>query len=122
MATAWWNLGLRFLLELAALFGLGLAGWRLAPPPWHWIAVVVLPVAAASLWGAFNVPGDPSRSGAAPVPVSGTVRLAIEFLVLFSGATALALAAYRTAGIMMAVLVAAHYALSRDRIVWLLAR
>ncbi|MEX2373053.1 MAG: DUF2568 domain-containing protein, partial [Dehalococcoidia bacterium] len=85
MAAAWWNLGLRFLLELAALAGLGLAGWRLAPAPWNWLAVIALPVLAAALWGVFNVPGDPSRSGSAPVIVPGGLRLAVEFLVLFGG-------------------------------------
>ncbi len=122
MATAWWNLGLRFLLELAALAGFGFAGWRLAPAPWNWLAVIALPVIAAALWGVFNVPDDPSRSGAAPVPVPGAIRLTIEFLVLFGGAAAFALAGSRTAGIVLALLVVAHYALSWDRIGWLLAR
>ena len=30
MGNAWWNLTLRFLLELAALLGLGIAGWSLS--------------------------------------------------------------------------------------------
>jgi hypothetical protein len=122
MASAWWNLGLRFLLELAALLGMGVEGWRLAPPPWHWLAVLALPAAAAVPWGVFNVPGDPSRSGAAPLPVPGIIRLAVEFLVLFGGAVAFALAGYRTAGTVLAVLVVAHYALSWNRIGWLLER
>ena len=29
MGNAWWNLPLRFLLELAALLGLGIAAWSL---------------------------------------------------------------------------------------------
>lgn len=122
MASAWWNLGLRFLLELAALAGLSVAGWRLAPAPWNWVAVIALPVLAAALWGVFNVPGDPSRSGAAPVPVPGIVRLAVEFLVLFGGAAAFAAAGYRTTGVVLVVLIVAHYALSWDRIAWLLSR
>lgn len=120
MASVWWNLGLRFLLELAALAGFGLAGWRLTVAPWHWLAVIALPVVAAALWGIFNVPDDPSRSGAAPVPVPGIVRLVLELLVLFGGATAFAAAGYRSAGIVLALAVVIHYALSWDRIVWLL--
>ncbi|MBO6718704.1 MAG: YrdB family protein [Rhizobiaceae bacterium] len=122
MASAWWNLGLRFMLELAALAGLGVAGWRTVPAPWNWLAVIALPLGAAALWGVFNVPDDPSRSGAAPVPVPGLLRLLIEFVVLFGGVAAFALAEYRTAAIVLAVLIAAHYALSWDRIAWLLAR
>ena len=122
MSGAWWNLGLRFLLELAALAGLSVAGWRLAPVPWNWLAVIALPVIGAALWGVFNVPGDPSRSGAAPVPVPGFVRLAVEFLVLSGGAAALVAAGFRTAGVVLAVLVVVHYALSWDRIAWLLSR
>jgi hypothetical protein len=122
MASAWWNLGLRFLLELAALAGFGVAGWRLVPAPWNWLAAVALPVLAAALWGVFNVPGDPSRSGAAPVPVPGIVRLAVEFLVLFGGATAFSAADYRIAGVVLAVVIVVHYALSWDRLAWLLSR
>lgn len=122
MASAWWNLGLRFLLEIAALAGFGFAGWRAMPAPWHWLAVLAFPLVAAVAWGVFNVPGDPSRSGAAPVPVPGLLRLALEFAVLFGGAAAFAAAGYRTTGIVLALLVAVHYALSWDRIGWLLAR
>jgi len=61
------SLALRFLLELAALIALGLWGAHQAG-----IALALaLPATAAALWGIFAVPGDPSRSGKAPVPVSG---------------------------------------------------
>ena len=122
MASAWWNLGLRFLLELAAVAGFAIAGWRLSPPPWHWVAAVALPVVAVVIWGVFNVPGDPSRSGAAPVPVPGVVRLLLELAILVGGAFALWLSGYRAASIILAVLIVAHYLLSIDRIAWLLRR
>jgi hypothetical protein len=122
MATAWWNLGLRFLLELAALAGFGFAGWRLVAAPWHWLAVIVLPAIAAALWGTFGVTDDPSRGGQPPVVVPGLLRLLLEFAVLFGGAAAFALAGYRATGLVLALLIAAHYALSWDRIGWLLTR
>ena len=122
MASAWWNLGLRFLLELAAVAGLATAGWRLSSPPWHWVAAIALPVIAMLIWGIFNVPGDPSRSGAAPVPVPGVVRLLLELAILVGGAFALWLSGYRAASIILAVLIVAHYLLSGDRIAWLLRR
>lgn len=120
MAYAWWNLTLRFLLELAALAGFGLAGWRLGDSSvWRWPLALLFPVAAAVLWGVFAVPGDPSRSGAAPVPVSGGVRLLLELLVLCGGAAAYWIVGHRMAALVLAVLVAIHYALSADRIAWL---
>ena len=122
MASAWWNLGLRFLLELAAVAGLATAGWRLSSSPWHWVAAIALPVVAMLIWGVFNVPDDPSRSGAAPVPVPGVVRLLLELAILVGGAFALWLSGYRAASIILAVLIVAHYLLSIDRIAWLLRR
>ena len=74
------------------------------------------------IWGVFNVPGDPSRSGAAPVPVPGVVRLLLELAILVGGAFALWLSGYRAASIILAVLIVAHYLLSIDRIAWLLRR
>ncbi|MGX7874881.1 YrdB family protein [Mesorhizobium sp. ORM6] len=120
MGNAWWNLTLRFLLELAALLGLGMAGWSFSSEWWRWGLAVALPFIAAVLWGTFAVLNDPSRSGRAPVPVPGTVRLALELAILFSGAAGFHLADYSVMGIAVAVLVAISYALSLDRLRWLL--
>ncbi len=76
-----WNLALRFLLELGALAGLGFAAWNLASGSTRWAAATLVPVTAAIIWGVFNVLDDPSRSGAAPVEVAGSVRLARGFRV-----------------------------------------
>lgn len=114
-----WNLALRFGLELGALAGLGLAAWKLSSSPLRWAAVILVPIAAATVWGVFNVLNDPSRSGAAPVEVSGWIRLAIELLILGGGAVAIALTARRDIGIVFAALVAFHYAASTSRIEWL---
>jgi len=46
------NLGLRFLLELALLVGLGWWGGHVV----GWWAAIVLPAAAAVLWGSFLSP------------------------------------------------------------------
>jgi hypothetical protein len=118
-SMASWNLALRFGLELGALAGLGIAAWKLTSNPIRWAVVIALPVAAAIVWGVFNVLDDPSRSGAAPVEVSGWIRLAIELAVLGGGAAALAIAGRRDIGIAFAVLIAVHYAASWTRIEWL---
>jgi len=79
-----------------------------------------LPILAAVVWGTFAVLDDPSRSGNAPVPVSGAIRLVLE-LVFFALAT---YALYSTgkeqyAWIFLGI-VLIHYAISYDRIAWLL--
>lgn len=116
---AGWNLALRFGLELAALTGLGLAAWTLASGPVRWAAVIVVPVAAAAVWGVFNVLDDPSRSGNAPIEVGGWTRLVIEFAILGGGAAAVGLAGRIDLGIALAVMVALHYGASTSRLEWL---
>ncbi|WP_322416287.1 YrdB family protein [Mesorhizobium huakuii] len=120
MGNAWWNLTLRFLLELAALLGLGIAGWHVSDGWWRWVLALALPLVAAVLWGTFAVLNDPSRSGRAPVPVPGTVRLALELVILFGGAAGFYLTGLTTPGIIMALLIAISYAFSLDRLGWLL--
>lgn len=120
MGNAWWNLTLRFLLELAALLGLGIAGWHFSDGWWRWILALALPIIAAVLWGTFAVLNDPSRSGRAPVPVPGAVRLALELVILFGGAAGFYAAGHTTTGIIVALLIATSYAFSLDRLGWLL--
>ncbi|MER9136856.1 YrdB family protein [Mesorhizobium sp. M0830] len=120
MGNAWWNLTLRFLLELAALLGLGIASWALSHDWWRWVAALAIPLVAAALWGTFAVLNDPSRSGRAPVPVPGAVRLVIELVILFGGAAGFYLAGQTTTGIVMALLIVISYAFSLDRLAWLL--
>lgn len=109
---------IRFALELTAQlamanWGYDVAGWPLA---------IALPVVASVLWGTFAVVGDPSRSGRAPVPVPGWVRLAIELLVFIGGAAALAgLHLWPWFGFYVAAVVL-HHAQTIPRIRWLLTR
>lgn len=120
MGSAWWNLTLRFLLELAALLGLGMAGWSLSGGWWRWFLALAVPLVAAALWGTFAVLNDPSRSGRAPVPVPGAVRLVLELVILFGGAASFYLTGHTTTGIIMALLIVVSYAFSLDRLGWLL--
>lgn len=114
------NLALRFLLELSALGGFGVLSWRLVEGWWRYLVVVAVLTLVVALWGVFAVPDDPSRSGNAPIPVSGYFRLVLELAVLLGGACAFYWAGYNLAGISLTILVAIHYALSGDRIGWLL--
>src|SRR5215207_8874896 len=115
------NLGLRFVLEMAALVALGVWGSRQGEGALSIGLAVGVPVFAAALWGIFTVPNDPSRSGKSPVPVSGVVRLLHE-IVFFSVATwALFNLGNTTLSLAFGITVVIHYLLSFDRIQWLVA-
>ncbi len=117
-----WNLALRFLLELAALAGVATYAWGLASGLLRFVCVISAVAGTAAIWAVFAVPGDPSRSGHAPVSVPGAVRLAVEFFVLFGGALAFHAAGLRGLGVALALLIILHYALSLGRLRWLLAQ
>jgi hypothetical protein len=122
MATHPLNLAVRFVLELAALYALGLWGWRHGDGVWRFVIAAAIPLIAAALWGTFAVPGDPSRSGSAPVPVAGVLRLALE-LGFFAAATlAFYDLEYTVVTTVFGAAVVTHYALSSDRIAWLISR
>lgn len=117
-----WNLGLRFLLEIAALIGVGALMWDQTSGVVRWIAVIAVPVAVAAVWGIFNVADDPSRSGGAPVAVPGWVRLFLELLVLAGGAVSVGVAWGPWLGWAMAGLILVHYAVSLSRVRWLVGQ
>ena len=114
------NLALRFLLELAALLALGLWGWQYGNNSWLSYALAAgIPAFAAAIWGVFNVPNDPSRSGNAPVKVPGIIRLIIE-LAFFALATwALHDLGYAVFSWLLGGLTLLHYIISYDRVLWL---
>jgi hypothetical protein len=114
------NLAFRFLLEMSALVIMGLWGWRQRDDGFRLVFALVVPLFAVALWGVFAVPNDPSRSGSAPVPVPGTLRLALECGFFGFAVWALGdLGLVRLAAIFGAAAVL-HYLLSYDRIGWLM--
>jgi hypothetical protein len=114
------NLALRFILEIAALFALAYWGWTQHGGFWRFAWSIGLVILAAVVWGTFAVPGDPSRSGNAPVPVPGVVRLGIELVLFAAGTWAFFAAGQPVWGTMLGTLTILHYVLSIDRIRWLL--
>lgn len=111
--------GFRFLIEVLAITSWAIVGWHLTDGPARLVLVVVLPLAAAVVWGTFRAPGDHSAGGA-PVAVPGPVRLVIELDVLLGAAVAVALVRRWTFGVALAVAVLAHYATTMRRVHWLL--
>lgn len=114
------NLALRFALEIAGVVGLFRLGLWTADGPLAVVLALALSVAAVSAWGLFNVPGDRSRSGRAPVQVPGFVRLLIEFLVLGGAAVGWFLAGPSWFAWTYSVVLVVHYLVSWDRVGWLL--
>ena len=116
------NLTLRFILEISALFALGYWGWTQHAGIMRFVWSIGLVVLAAVVWGTFAVPDDPSRSGKAPVPVPGAVRLVIELVLFAAGVWAFYASDRPLWGLILGILTVIHYALSYDRIIWLLKR
>ena len=113
------DLGLRAILEIAAVVGLLLGGWALAGGLIGLLLALALPVAAAFCWGTFRVPGDP---GPAPVPIAGQARLALELLLLGLGAVGWALSGWLIVGLLMGALIVVHYVMTAPRVRWLQAQ
>lgn len=116
------NLAVRFLLELSALFILGLWGWHRRDDGLRILVALAIPFLGAVLWGTFAVPGDPTRSGSAPIPVPGMLRLALECAFFGFAAWALYDLRFGRLTAVFGTAVVVHYALSYDRIQWLVGQ
>lgn len=120
MSTHPLNLVFRFILELAGLFATGYWGWTQHQGFSRFLWAIGLPLLLAILWGIFAVPDDPSRSGAAPIPVPGILRLLLELVIFAIGIWCCFAAGKPSWGWILGVAVILHYLVSYDRIVWLL--
>ena len=114
------NLAVRFFLELIMLVAFGIWGWHLG----HQVVLSLvlaagLPLLAAVLWGVFAVPGDRSRSGNAPVPVPGRLRLALEILLFGVALWAFSTSGSQVVAVGFGLAVLLHYLFSYERIAWL---
>ena len=114
------NLAFRLLLEVTMYIGLGMWGWTYGEGLIRYFLAILVPILAAVLWGVFAVPGDPSRSGKAPVPIPGVLRLILELVLFAFSAWGWFSSGYEMLGLALIILVFIHYALSYDRIRWLL--
>lgn len=114
------NLAVRFILELVALFSVGRWAWQLFDTPLNYILVILTPLTFATIWGVFAVPNDPSRSGKAPVPTPGFLRLFIELVLFGFSVWAMKEFSSSTYALTFALIIGTHYVLSYDRIKWLI--
>ena len=96
------NLVLRFLVELAALAGLGFWGWTAGrSTTGQWVLALATPVAAAWLWGMYAAPASRHR-------LAGRALLAVEWLVFGGAAIATAVAGLPWAAVAFVVVAAAN--------------
>ena len=116
------NLAVRFVLEVVALISVGIWGWKFNEEWTHYALALGIPIVLAVVWGTFNVPDDPSRSGSAPVIVSGVIRLVIELGIFSIAAWALYNIGYTKFSLILVLAVVVHYLVSYERVMWLLAR
>jgi len=114
------NLAVRFLLEVAAIFSMGLWGYNNSGNMPRILFALLLNLGFALLWGIFAVPNDPSRSGKTIIPTPGILRLILE-LSLFAAATWMMRDLdYPNVWWIFGGIVLIHYVLSYDRVLWLL--
>ena len=114
------NLFLRFILEISTLAATSYWGWTQHEGFSRWLWMIFSPLIIAFVWGTFTVKIDPSRSGKAPVQVSGALRLILEIAIFTSGSIALFASHQNILGMIFSGAAVFHYLISYDRILWLL--
>ena len=114
------NLAFRFVLELAALGAMGYWGHQQTESWARWALSAVVPLVAATTWTIFAVPGDPSRGSEGLIHVPGWARLVLELGVMGFASWALTRLGQEHLAIGYGFAVAVHYAISYQRIAWLL--
>ena len=122
MSTHPINLAVRFTLEIMVLVSASMWGWRLADNWPKYLFMIIVPIILAVIWGTFNVPGDPSRSGNAPIVTPGIVRLAIELAFFAFGSYCWYSMGFTKTGLIFTVVVVMHYIVSYDRVIWLISK
>lgn len=110
-------LGLRFLLEMAALAALAYWGWTQHEGFLRILWALGLPLVAGTLWAVFRVPGE---GGDPIVTVPGIVRLLLEAALFVTAALLLRAAGQPQLALILGILVLLHYAASYDYVLRLL--
>ena len=116
------NLALRFLLEISALVIFGIWSWHQFTNWPRFPVAILIPAFAASVWGIFAVPDDPSRSGKTVIAVHGILRLLLEFSFFGFAIFALSQLNYFRLAIIYSLVILAHNLVSYKRNLWLLGK
>ena len=116
----YFNLGLRFILEMTALFAVAFWVWKRYEGWLGALLPILLPFIIAIIWGVFAVPNDPSRSGKTIIVTPGWIRLILELIIFSLGVWAFYDLGYFAVAYIYLSLIIAHYLFSVDRVKWLL--
>lgn len=116
------NLVFRFILELCAFISVGVWGFNQTDGLLKFVLTFGFPMMLATIWGVFAVPNDKSRSGNAPIPTPGFIRLILELGIFAMAAWSLFSLGQTTFSYTFGIAVVIHYALSYDRIAWLMSK
>lgn len=114
------NLAFRFFLEIIAYIAMIYWGVKQDAGIIRFFYAGGIPLIAGLIWSLLGVPGDLSRSGKAPIPVSGPIRLIIEFSFFAVAIIMLSEIMQPEVWITYLIILVLHYGLSYDRIIWLL--
>lgn len=119
------NRALHFALELGTWTAFGLWGYHQGDDMGRYALMLGLPLATISTWTLFAVPGDPwlpgGRDGTQPrVAIPGWARLTYEIAVHGLAVAAFYDRGWDAGGLGMIGGTVVHYAVSYQRIAWLL--
>ena len=114
------NLAVRFILEIIALIALGYGGWHAGEGLLRYLLAIGLPLLMAYLWGAYRTPNEPHHPQHTTRPIPGWARLLLEAVTFGGGAWGFFSTGATTWGWLFVAVVLVHYALSYDRVAWLL--
>ncbi len=113
--------GIRTIVDLAIFGSIGYSVHFWIEGEWiGWFGAVVALFSVAAIWIVCRVPGDVGLPVPLTIPISGRVRLLIEFVITGIAAYGLWTTASRAAGETLLTLVGIHYAVTWDRVRWLL--
>ncbi|HVT72207.1 MAG TPA: YrdB family protein [Lacunisphaera sp.] len=107
------NLAFRFLLECGAVWTFARFGMSLGEGAARYGWACLLALGAMLIWGVFRMPNDGGRP---VVPVSGRVRLVLEFTIFAFATGALFRLGEPGPAWLLVGAVAVHYSLSYDRV------
>jgi hypothetical protein len=109
------HLAIRFILEIAMLAGVWMAGTHV----WGYPGAILGVLAAMALWGVFGALGDGSR-GAPVVPTPGQLRLLLEIALFGIAAYGYWVEWSRAASETFLTISILHYAITWERQWWLI--
>ena len=114
-------LAVRFLLEIIAVGSIGFAGWRIGDGEISGgILAALFVIIAATVWGTFSVPDDPTRNPKPVIAVPGWLRILVELTVFGVAAWSLWVFASRAASESFLTLLGIVTLVGWDRIWWLI--